>query len=137
MSGAQRRPGFMCTAIIDFMRASMVSAVEVAGRGIATRLNSWRGRVRCFDDVDVELVTLVQGPADSVVMSTKSSVTIAALRVFAPAQHRRKRSIAGRILGQRIVLYGSVRFGWDGDCGCVTSTLVQSDMLTPMWGFYR
>ncbi|EGZ16311.1 hypothetical protein PHYSODRAFT_346831 [Phytophthora sojae] len=128
---------------LDFMRATMAQNVEVnGGRGAETMLKSWKGRARWFDDVDVELLALLKGPGDSVVASTKASITITdqTLRYVFPhlrsdedgAAGAKKALIADRILGQQIVLYGSTIFGWDGDCNRVTSALAQSDMLTPM-----
>ncbi|ETL91502.1 hypothetical protein L917_09957, partial [Phytophthora nicotianae] len=40
--------------------------------------------------------------------------------------------IADSLVGQRLVLDGSVRFTWDTTNNCVTSLITKADMLSPL-----
>ncbi|KAG6614082.1 uncharacterized protein IUM83_09993 [Phytophthora cinnamomi] len=116
-------------------------------RGVDAMLKSWDLVSRWFAGVEMELERLEKDESGSLVASTTTTVTITehTLRIVFPhlivGHDTRRRggsadpsSLAGRLVGQTLVMKGLTRFEWDGAYCRVSSVMSQSDMLTPMLG---
>lgn len=125
-------------AQLDFLKASMAPEVTDGNVcGAEALLKNWELLSLYCSDVHVQLKRLEQVAADSLLASTTTSVTITenTLRHLYPhlvSNDEDSRSLAGRLLNQRLVLQGLVRFAWDEACGCVVRLESKVDMLTPM-----
>ncbi|KAJ8574542.1 hypothetical protein ON010_g4670 [Phytophthora cinnamomi] len=89
-----------------------------------------------FGDVEVELEGLQKRTKTSLSAITRTSVTITGQTLTNVFPHlfnsENSNSLAGTLLGQRIVMSGSAHFEWDNSINRVTNVISQSDMLTPM-----
>ncbi|OWZ14549.1 Necrosis inducing protein NPP1 [Phytophthora megakarya] len=104
-------------------------------------LTRWMLFSLCFDDILVDLQCLKKGPIkNSVVATVITNITIStgSLRLVFPHLIKEGErdgdvtSLADKLLGQHLVVRGSVVFEWDSSIGRVTKMQSQADMLTPM-----
>ncbi|GMF26515.1 unnamed protein product [Phytophthora lilii] len=106
--------------------------------GLPAMMRSW-----CcwqwFDDMEIKPLRLHNGVEGSHIASTRTSVTLSMrtqTNVFPHLndnQNRDKiRRLVQRLVGQRIVMWGSTSFEWDQASSRVVSVIAQSDMLSPM-----
>ncbi|ETP42852.1 hypothetical protein F442_10262 [Phytophthora nicotianae P10297] len=120
--------GGACTTTLDFLRATMAPDLDA-------------GTV--FRDIQIRLGRLDQISENSLVAYCTTSITItrSTLSSLFPRlvdqcfNHNNTSKcyrIADRPVGQRLVLYGSVRFTWDTTNNCVTSLITKADMLSPL-----
>ncbi|OWZ04176.1 hypothetical protein PHMEG_00023964 [Phytophthora megakarya] len=108
--------------------------------GLNAILSRWKLFSLCFDDITVNLQRVEEGPVgNSVVATTTTSITIttASLRLVFPhliqeGDPRTVTSIGDKLLGQRLVMRGSVVFEWDSAMCRVSRMQSRSDMLTPL-----
>ncbi|KAE8996711.1 hypothetical protein PR003_g4867 [Phytophthora rubi] len=117
--------------------------VDGSPSGGDTQIETWRCFALYFGDVHVELRGMKMPSEDTLVASTITMVTVTrnTLRYAFPhlnsdgdagTQGGDWSPIAGRILGQRLVVHGSVLFGWDNTSNKVVRFQAQADLLTPM-----
>ncbi|KAG3024216.1 hypothetical protein PC128_g7025 [Phytophthora cactorum] len=107
-------------------------------------LANWRIFSLYFDDVDFKLERVEERAAESVLISTTAtSITITSDTLRAVFLHLNSdaqggtaggewSALATKLVDQRLVLYGSVKFYWDDSSNCVLRMETQSDLLTPM-----
>ncbi|KAG6944493.1 hypothetical protein JG688_00017049 [Phytophthora aleatoria] len=124
-------------AKLSTMREAMVPDVVFnAGRGVEALLKNWMCVSLRLEDVEVELDEIKKGPADSLLASSTTSVTIQgrALRSVFPhlCVDNVDPPLARKLLGQRIHMNSWTRFEWDSTVGKVTSVTSTTDLLTPM-----
>ncbi|KAG6948252.1 hypothetical protein JG687_00015593 [Phytophthora cactorum] len=79
-------------------------------------MRSWRRLSNWFEDAELELDRL-----EKVFPQLHDSGGIS-----------RKRRSTQKLLGQRIVMHGVIRFEWDSGFGRLTSLVGHSDLLTPV-----
>jgi hypothetical protein len=117
---------------VAFLRASM--SLDVAfntGRGTEAMLRSWKCFSLWFKDIKLELRELEEGPRDSLVATTVTSVTITERTLRNVFPHVRD-GLAEKLLGQRLVMHGATRFEWDPVRCRVCSVVARSDLRTAM-----
>lgn len=145
--GFRSPPQTLQNVALKFLRASMAPDVMDGYRcGPEALLKKWKLFSQFFADVHIELERLEKGvTADSLVAITTTSVTIseATMSTVFPRLNADGHSIddggkrsrlAHKLLNQRLIMSGSVRFVWDKASDCVVKIESQSDMLTPMLG---
>ncbi|KAG7376011.1 hypothetical protein PHYBOEH_001868 [Phytophthora boehmeriae] len=112
-------------------------------RGVEALLENWRVFSLSFDNVHVELEHLHKAAEGSLIATTTTSVTISEntlQRLFPHLNSDGKGGVEGgewsdlakKLLGQCLVMRGSVRFDWDGTMERVVDMFSQLDMLSPM-----
>ncbi|KAG6617581.1 bZIP transcription factor 1 [Phytophthora cinnamomi] len=124
---------------LDFLRATMTPDVTDGNvHGIDAIMEQWRLYTLYHTDLHMALERLERGPDNSVIATTKTSMTITESTLFHAFRHlldgncSHSDSIVSKLLGQRIVMRGSVQFGWDEQSGRVCRLTCSADMLTPM-----
>ncbi|KAG6951378.1 hypothetical protein JG688_00013761 [Phytophthora aleatoria] len=136
--GFRSPPQALQNAALNFLRVSMASDVVNGHQcGVEAILAKWRLFSEYFDDVYVELEKLEKSATShSLVAITTTSVTISERTMRTVFPHLNSDGQGGaegrRLLNQRFVMRGSVRFDWDSATDCVVSIQSQSDMLTPL-----
>ncbi|KAE8968258.1 hypothetical protein PR001_g27850 [Phytophthora rubi] len=137
-------PGPRYDGASKFLREIMApDVVDGSSSGGDTQIETWRRFALYFGDVHVELRGMKIPSDDTLVASTMTTVTITrnTLRYAFPhlnsdgdagTQGGDWSPIASRILGQRLVVHGSVLFGWDNTSNKVVRFQTQSNLLTPM-----
>ncbi|KAK1935471.1 bZIP transcription factor 1 [Phytophthora citrophthora] len=129
-------PGSAHSEQFKFLRESMAPTVLFnAGRGVDSVMRNWKYFSLWFQDAQVELDGLAKRGVDYLIASITTSFTItqrSLTTVFPHLCTPQTRTLAAKLLGQRIVMQGLTRFDWDPSCGRVTSVISESDMLTPM-----
>ncbi|KAG7378358.1 hypothetical protein PHYPSEUDO_010217 [Phytophthora pseudosyringae] len=126
----------------DFVLTAMsANVMHNTGQGTETLLDNWRHLSRMFGDFRLDLGGLTASVEGSVVATTTTKITITERTIQNVFPHvwdsardptSPAASVAGKLIGRRIVLQGSVHFEWDEAYGRVTSVLSRSDFLTPM-----
>ncbi|OWZ08764.1 hypothetical protein PHMEG_00018639 [Phytophthora megakarya] len=124
---------------LDFLRASMSPDLDAgAVFGFEALARNWGIFSLFFRNVRVQLEGMEQTGENAVVAKTITSVTITttSLReVFSyPGTVERERwsKIVAKLLGQRLVMHGSVQFIWNSLTNRMEGLLSQSDMVTPL-----
>ncbi|OWZ13136.1 hypothetical protein PHMEG_00013598 [Phytophthora megakarya] len=125
----------------SFMAPNVRDGVVCGPKGV---LAGWTMFSLCFDDIYVDLRCLENGPIwNSVVATVITSITISkdSLRLVFPhlieeqgsdGSNRSGQLLANKLLGQRLVMHGSVVFQWDNEMDRVSSMQSRSDLLTPL-----
>ncbi|ETI39263.1 hypothetical protein L914_14537 [Phytophthora nicotianae] len=122
-----------------FVRSTMAPDVALnVGYGPEAFIKVWKSLTAMFEDVELELVSLDQQDAGSLVAATITKVTIAdhTLRNVFPDLHSREDAaglkLVEKLQGQQISIHGTTRFLWDPVYRRISSVMAQSDILTPM-----
>ncbi|KAL4165901.1 hypothetical protein KRP22_014607 [Phytophthora ramorum] len=131
-----RLPKHAARAQLDFVQGSLASDVaSAAGNGPDVVMESW-GILQLFNNVKVQVGNMEKNADNSLVVSTRTSVTITSrtLSVLFPhlCTDGGDDKLAQKLLNQRIDLSGSTRFQLDDASERVTSLVTQSDFFTPM-----
>ncbi|KAG6951570.1 hypothetical protein JG687_00013527 [Phytophthora cactorum] len=106
--------------------------------GFEALARNWGVFTKFFRDVRVQLDSVEHTTAHSVVARTTISVTITEVTLRrhscsgSPDQQERGRHIAAKLLGQRLVMCGSVSFTWDSSTDQVVGLISQADMVSPL-----
>ncbi|EGZ18073.1 hypothetical protein PHYSODRAFT_504287 [Phytophthora sojae] len=128
-------------AQLDFFRATMTPDVtDGPVCGPDAILKHWKLLSLYHGDVQVQLKRLQQdGDSGSVVATTKVSLTITenSLRYIYPHLSKAdaeggSESLAKKMLNERLVMCGSVRFDWDDRSGRVVRLETKIDMMSAM-----
>ncbi|OWZ17753.1 hypothetical protein PHMEG_0008253 [Phytophthora megakarya] len=99
--------------------------------GFKSLVKSWKVFSSAFQDVRVELECVDQIAVNSLIAVTTTSITVSetSLSCMFPQLSAR---VAAKLLHQRLVLHGSVRFEWDRVNNCVASLITRADMMSPL-----
>ncbi|POM73514.1 Hypothetical protein PHPALM_9633 [Phytophthora palmivora] len=134
MKSLQSRDSFVQR---DFFIATM--AEDVAGDtgfGVQSLLDGWRQLSMYHEDMEIELVRLDVGLDNDLIAAVRSATTMSenALRHGFPHLFKDGQwtPLGARLLGQRIVMHGTVSFVWNEEKGRVASLQYSVDMMTPM-----
>lgn len=121
-----------------FLETTMApDVVNSGGCGVDALLRIWKLLSLCHPDIDIRLVRLDDGPAGSLIATTRGTHTIteATLRFAFPHLmdgNEGNAWLASRLLGQKLVTNGTSRIMWDTEAKRAVSTQYSADMLTPM-----
>ncbi|KAG2912587.1 hypothetical protein PC117_g18844 [Phytophthora cactorum] len=129
------RPDKQAHVQLDYLQTSMTPDVTDGNvSGAEALLENWKFLSLNHDDVHVQLKRLEQVAHDSLLAVTTTSVTITenTLRQVYPHLIEEHSTLNAKLLNQRLVMRGSVRFDWDASCGRMVRVESQIDMLTPM-----
>ncbi|KUF82409.1 hypothetical protein AM587_10000147 [Phytophthora nicotianae] len=129
-------------AELDFLRFSMAPDLD-AGTvfGFEALVRNWGVFSQFFQDVRVYLESVEQTTEHSLLARTTTSVTFTEITLrdaFLYQGHQecdqqeRWVHIAGKLLGQRLDMHGSVQFTWDSSNHRVVGLISQADMITPL-----
>ncbi|KAK1942269.1 hypothetical protein P3T76_006591 [Phytophthora citrophthora] len=124
---------------LDLLRATMSPEMDAGNAiGLEALARNWRVFTEFFQDVQLQLVRLDSVGENALVATATLSVTISRFSVhkifphLVTSKRQTLSSIAGRLLGQRLVTPVSVRFDWDCSSNRVVRLISQGDMLSPM-----
>ncbi|KAG7387377.1 hypothetical protein PHYBOEH_008260 [Phytophthora boehmeriae] len=125
---------------LRFLQETMMSDVLVEkGCGIETLLEEWRMFSLCHNDMDIQLSRIDIGAGDSLVAYTESTFGITEQTLQFAFPHLADENSEGKwspfgekLLGQQLVIHGTVRFDWDSKRRRVSSVKYQADMLTAL-----
>uniref|UniRef100_H3GRH1 Uncharacterized protein n=1 Tax=Phytophthora ramorum TaxID=164328 RepID=H3GRH1_PHYRM len=117
--------------------------VGAASFGVEEQIENWRLFALYFREADLELEGMSSPTPDTLVASTTTSVTLTSntLRYAFPhlnsdgsggTQGGVWSPLAARMLGQKLVMRGSVTFGWDDSSDKVVRLESRADVLSPM-----
>ncbi|KAG3061891.1 hypothetical protein PC122_g19484 [Phytophthora cactorum] len=130
-------------AQIDFLRDTMVHDVtDGIIHGVEALLENWKLLSLYHDDVFVQLQRLDYVTEDSLQATTTVGLTITEntlqhlylhLLVSPIRDHKEEQvsPLAAKLLNQRIVVRGTVRFDWDEASCCMTRLETKLDLLSP------
>ncbi|KAH7491407.1 uncharacterized protein KRP23_330 [Phytophthora ramorum] len=128
----------------DFLRRMLAPDVANASSfGVEEQIENWRLFALYFADADLKLEGMSSPTPDTLVASTTTTVTLTSntLRYAFPhlnsdgsggTQGGVWSPLAARMLGQKLVMRGSVTFSWDTLRGKVVRLEAQADILSPM-----
>ncbi|KAL3665154.1 hypothetical protein V7S43_009783 [Phytophthora oleae] len=135
------------TAQIDFLQAMIAPGIGAGTvQCVATLVRNWVVFARFFQGIDMQLqrlervadCTLIARATISVTLSRHSLVNLfphlfygGVVRGMQATQSRVYR-IAKKLIDQRLVLHGSVRFGWDNLSHRVETLDSEFDMTSPL-----
>ncbi|EGZ18070.1 hypothetical protein PHYSODRAFT_499817 [Phytophthora sojae] len=120
---------------LEFLKESMAEDVtDGVACGAEALLENWRLLSLYHNDVHFQLQRLEQKREESLSAVTKTSVTITknTLRHVYPHLGIEHPALAAKLLGQRLVMRGTVHFHWDNASGRVVRVESKVDALTPM-----
>ncbi|KAG6611542.1 BZIP transcription factor [Phytophthora cinnamomi] len=131
-------------AQLDFLRAAMAADVtDGPVSGADAILKHWKLLSLYHGDVQVQLKRLQQGGGSSVVATTRVSLTINenSLRCIYPhlaagrssEEDGDSSSLTTKLLNQRLVARGSVRFDWDDRSGRIVRLETKMDLMSAMF----
>ncbi|OWY95945.1 hypothetical protein PHMEG_00033911 [Phytophthora megakarya] len=117
-------------------RVMAPDVTDGAVTGVEALLEAWRFVSQCFLHMDMKPVKLQNPAAHVLVAYTEGTVTIdeETLRLAFPhlVQHKRGSPLAAMLVGQQLVVHGSVQFEWDDARRLVTGVRWEMDLLTPL-----
>ncbi|KAF1791177.1 hypothetical protein GQ600_10820 [Phytophthora cactorum] len=120
-------------AQIDFLRDTMVHDVtDGVVHGVEALLENWKLLSLYHDDVFVQLQRLDYVTEDSL-QATTTVAFVSHLLVSPIRDHKEEQvsPLAAKLLNQRIVVRGTVRFDWDEASCCMTRLETKLDLLSP------
>ncbi|KAG6617468.1 BZIP transcription factor [Phytophthora cinnamomi] len=120
---------------LEFLKESMAEEVtDGVVCGAEALMENWRLLSRYHGDVHYQLKRLEQLGEDSLCAVTTTSVTMTenTLRHVYPHLDVEHSTLAAKLLNQRLVMRGTVRFDWDNASGRVVRVESKVDALTPM-----
>ncbi|KAK1940806.1 bZIP transcription factor 1 [Phytophthora citrophthora] len=136
-------PGTLGPAVSKFLREMMAPDVLVGSLfGADAVLENWKLFSHYFEDVRMELKDMRMLTSDTLVAGTSTCVTITnkTLRLAFPhliEDSGKLSPLAAKLLGQRLVMKGTVLFRWDSVTDKVVKLQSQTDMLAPMLSLLR
>ncbi|KAG7375867.1 hypothetical protein PHYPSEUDO_014966 [Phytophthora pseudosyringae] len=126
-------PAKQAHAQLDYLRAAMAPDVTDGNvSGAEALLENWKLLSLHHSDVQLQLKRLDQVGQDSLLASTATSVIITENTLRDVYPHLAGSLLEAKLLNQRLVMRGSVRFYWDASCGRVGRIESKVDVLTPM-----
>ncbi|KAL3659825.1 hypothetical protein V7S43_015127 [Phytophthora oleae] len=131
-------PGALGPTASTFLHEMMAPDVLVGSLvGVEAALENWRLLTLYFEDVRMELKDMKMPASDTLVAGTTTSVSITnkTLRHAFPhliSDGGKLSPLATRLLGERLVMKGTVLFRWDSSTDKVVKLHSQTDMLTPI-----
>ncbi|KAL3657589.1 hypothetical protein V7S43_017556 [Phytophthora oleae] len=136
--GLQPRLGPSTRSQFELLRAATAPTMGFnTGLGSEAMMKSWKCISLWFQDVELSVEEMRREATGSLVAFTTTSVTIneRTLRNVFPhlcSNNGKYGGLAGKLLGQRIVMRGSTRFEWDSAQRRLSRVRTQSDLLVPM-----
>ncbi|KAJ8563976.1 hypothetical protein ON010_g7370 [Phytophthora cinnamomi] len=139
-SGSTHRGSDIAYAQAQFCLAVMAPNVQCnVGYGVQAGLENWRLISLHHESLEVELVRLERGEGNSVVAYQNATTTVTAnmLRQALPNlitgdDENGWDPVALKLIGQQLVVPGTLRFDWDPSTNKVVSTHYKVDMLTSL-----
>ncbi|KAK1931642.1 hypothetical protein P3T76_012971 [Phytophthora citrophthora] len=131
-------PGAFGPTASEFLHGMMDPDVLVGSLiGVEAALESWRFFTLCFEDVRMELKDMKMPTPDTLVASTTTSVCVTNKTIRHVFPHLigdwgKLSPLATRLVGETLVMKGSVLFRWDSSTDKVVKLHSQTDMLTSM-----
>ncbi|OWZ14998.1 hypothetical protein PHMEG_00011438 [Phytophthora megakarya] len=125
----------------DFVQATMTSDVVFnGGCGTKALIEEMRRFSSSFEDFELELLFLKKDTENSLVATTTTTFTLSKQTLQKVFPHlwssenggRPRSPLADKLVGQRIVVPGTIRFTWDETKCRMTSVLSRTDLVTPM-----
>ncbi|KAK1929665.1 hypothetical protein P3T76_014882 [Phytophthora citrophthora] len=127
LARSQTQKGFLYAVLAP-------GVIGMSGFGVEKLLDDYRTLAFCLQSMSTRLVRLTTGAEGSIQATTRVEfvVTENSLRLAFPhlVTGGKVSLLASKLLGQRFVTRGSIRFEWDNDIGRVS--LLQANLLTPM-----
>ncbi|GMF18045.1 unnamed protein product [Phytophthora lilii] len=123
---------------LEFLQSTMSPDVtDGTACGAEALLENWRLLSLYFDDVKLQLKRLEQVGEDTLIAVTSISATITenTLRQVFPHlvdEEGELSSLGSKLLNQRLVMRGSLRFDWDASTGRVQRAESRVNALTPV-----
>ncbi|KAG1692254.1 hypothetical protein DVH05_025684 [Phytophthora capsici] len=136
-------PGALGPTASKFLHEIMAPDVVVGSLfGVDAALENWRLFTHYFEDVHTELKDMKMPTSDTLIAGTTTSVTITEKTLRRAFPHLIGGSgnlppLAAKLLGERLVMKGTVLFGWDSATDKVVKLNSQADMLTPTLSLLR
>eukprot|EP00644_Phytophthora_capsici_P002019 jgi/Phyca11/575537/estExt2_Genewise1.C_PHYCAscaffold_740172 len=136
-------PGALGPTASKFLHEIMAPDVVVGSLfGVDAALENWRLFTHYFEDVHTELKDMKMPTSDTLIAGTTTSVTITEKTLRRAFPHLIGGSgnlppLAAKLLGERLVMKGTVLFGWDSATDKVVKLHSQADMLTPTLSLLR
>ncbi|ETP39682.1 hypothetical protein F442_12855 [Phytophthora nicotianae P10297] len=91
---------------------------------------------QCYDEIDLRPLHMVYGPGDSLVVTTKCELTITDKTLYHGfpnlVKHGKWSFLAGKMLGKKIVINGSMHVARDYGSKRVTRLQWQADLMIPL-----
>ncbi|ETL79912.1 hypothetical protein L917_19540, partial [Phytophthora nicotianae] len=137
-------PGKMYKVASKFLHDIMApNVMEGALIGVDAQVENWRLLALYFAEVHVDLKGLTMPMPNTLIATTVTSVIITNKTLRHAFPHLNSddaggtkggtwSSLASRLLGRKLVMRGSVFFGWDSSSDKVVRVYSQADMVTPM-----
>ncbi|EGZ08650.1 hypothetical protein PHYSODRAFT_318636 [Phytophthora sojae] len=119
----------------DFIQATMaLDVTDGTVFGVKAVMKNLLLQSRCYQEIDTYPMRLEKGPGESLVATTRCvlKITDNTLRYGFPHLVGELAPLAGKLLGKRITLQGSVRFLRDNAKGRVTQLHWRVDMLSAL-----
>ncbi|OWZ08660.1 hypothetical protein PHMEG_00018757 [Phytophthora megakarya] len=137
-------PGWLQSTTSKFLHDIMAPDVMVgSASGVEAQLENWTLFALYFDDVQLELRGMNMLTSDTLVAFTIITITITSNTLRRAFPHLNSDGCGGtnggswaplaiQMLDQKLVMRGSVVFGWDNVMDKVVRVEFQADMMTPM-----
>ncbi|ETP11564.1 hypothetical protein F441_12921 [Phytophthora nicotianae CJ01A1] len=104
--------------------------------GIQAFIDSIALHYQCYDEIDLRPLHMVYGPGDSLVVTTKCELTITDKTLYHGfpnlVKHGKWSFLAGKMLGKKIVINGSMHVARDYGSKRVTRLQWQADLMIPL-----
>ncbi|POM61176.1 hypothetical protein PHPALM_29848 [Phytophthora palmivora] len=109
------------------------------GCGVDALMENWRFVSKFHPDIDVQLVCLENDVDGFMVGRTLGTLTITENTLMCAFPHlikdekdRERMQLADKLLGQQLVMRGSIHFEWDNDERRIVRVQHKADLLTPL-----
>ncbi|ETM42719.1 hypothetical protein L914_11685 [Phytophthora nicotianae] len=130
-------------AELDFLRLCMAPDLDAGTMsGFEALARTWGVFSHLFGDVRFQCEQVQQITENSLVARTTTSFTFSKRSVDEvflcngfrgrPANQKRLTRIAGKLLGEQLVVSGTVRFSWDNSTKRMVGLISHADMLSPL-----
>ncbi|ETL88516.1 hypothetical protein, variant 2 [Phytophthora nicotianae] len=121
----------------DFMKTTMAPDVtDGVVIGIDALIESHALQSRCYEAIDLQPLRMDDGPEGLLIVSTQCELTITENMLVCGFPNLVKdgewSSLADKMLGKKIVIYGSTHFFWDNTRGRVVRLQWKADVMTAL-----
>ncbi|OWZ14853.1 hypothetical protein PHMEG_00011600 [Phytophthora megakarya] len=128
----------------EFLRETMGPDVIEGGlTGVETLLEGWELRSLYFDHIQLTLAGMKSYDSTTLMASTIVSFTLSENSIFnvfpylschesGSFEEKDRARIVAKLLGQRIIMRGTVHFSWDCSTAQVVRLVSQANMLSPL-----
>ncbi|KAG6623332.1 uncharacterized protein IUM83_06267 [Phytophthora cinnamomi] len=122
----------------DFMLSTMMPGVTDGDvSGVDALLENWALQSLCLDEIDLQPVRMEKESGDSLFANTEGPLfinenTIQYAFPHLVGEEEQSSVLVSKMLGQTLVLRGSVFFEWDSTSNRVAGVYCRVDILTPL-----